>query len=110
MKGRVALYFPYVCALLVMATLVWRNWDTSFVVHKDPICHMDVGEDLVARFDGKSYFFCTEHCRELFKKKPSDYLVVASSASGTHTMLGLPNWLYYGSVGVILILSFGVFE
>lgn len=110
MKGRVALYFPYICALLVMATLVWRNWDTSFVVHKDPICHMDVGEDLVARFDGKSYFFCTEHCRELFQKKPSDYLVVASSASGSHTMLGLPNWLYYGSVGVILILSFGVFE
>ncbi|MBT5828991.1 MAG: YHS domain-containing protein, partial [Candidatus Latescibacteria bacterium] len=110
MKGRVALFFPYVCALLVIATLVWRNWDTSFVVHKDPVCHMEVGEDLVARFEGQSHFFCTEHCRELFRKNPGAYLVVASSASGTHTMLGLPNWLYYGSVGVILILSFGVFE
>ncbi|MFT5366463.1 MAG: polyferredoxin/YHS domain-containing protein [Candidatus Latescibacterota bacterium] len=110
MKGRVALFFPYVCALLVIATLVWRNWDTSFAVHKDPVCNMEVGENLVGYWQGKSHFFCTEHCRELFQKDPGTYLVLAGTTPGTHIMLGLPNWLYYGSVGLILVLSFGIFE
>jgi len=110
MKNRLAIFFPYVCAFLVLVTLVWRNWDTSFVVHQDPVCHMEVGEDLVGHWQGQSYFFCNEHCRTLFLKTPSTYLASHNSAANMHTMLGLPDWLYYGSVGLLLVISFGIFE
>ena len=110
MKNRLAFFLPYLCALLVLGTLVWANKNTSFVAHKDLVCNMDVGEDIALRFEGKTYFFCTEHCREQFLKTPETYLASASLAPDMHVMLGLPNWMYYGSVGLILVLSFGFFE
>jgi polyferredoxin/YHS domain-containing protein len=110
MSKRFALWLPYLCALLVVGTLVWTNWNTSFVAHKDPVCHMEVGENIAWRWDETTYFFCTEHCREQFQQSPDTYFTPAGLAPDMHTMLGLPNWLYYGSVGLILVLSFGFFE
>ena len=46
MKQRLALIFPYLCALIVVISLVWKNWDLPLAVHKDPVCHMEVGETI----------------------------------------------------------------
>ena len=42
---------------------------------KDPICGMTVDEAtaLRAERDGQTYYFCSEHCRDDFLKKPSRY-------------------------------------
>lgn len=43
---------------------------------KDLVCGMDVDKDkaLKADHDGKTYYFCSKHCEETFKKDPSKYL------------------------------------
>ena len=42
-------------------------------VTKDPICGMTVDEAtaLRAERDGKSYYFCSEHCRQKFLSTPA---------------------------------------
>jgi YHS domain-containing protein len=55
-----------------------------------------------ATWQNETYEFCSEPHREAFIKDPPGYFL--------HTMWGIPNWLYYSSIAVILILSFGVFE
>ncbi len=41
---------------------------------KDPVCGMTVNEKtaLHADRDGKTYYFCSEHCRITFLAGPSD--------------------------------------
>ena len=43
---------------------------------KDYVCGMDVNKDkaLKVEHDGKTYYFCSKHCEETFKKDPSKYL------------------------------------
>ncbi|MBM2833421.1 MAG: hypothetical protein HW406_582 [Candidatus Brocadiaceae bacterium] len=43
---------------------------------KDLVCGMDVIKDkaLKADHDGKTYYFCSKHCEETFKKDPSKYV------------------------------------
>ena len=43
---------------------------------KDYVCGMDVNKDkaLKVDHDGKTYYFCSKHCEETFKKDPSKYL------------------------------------
>jgi len=53
-------------------------------------------------WQGKTYHFCgTEH-RDKFAEDPAGYFI--------HTMWGIPNWLYGGSIALVLVLSFGLFE
>ncbi len=42
---------------------------------KDPICKMGVNESSRFRseYNGKTYFFCSEICKQNFDKKPEDY-------------------------------------
>ena len=42
----------------------------------DPVCKMQVTSDPSAPhaiFNGKTYFFCSEHCKEQFLKRPAEY-------------------------------------
>lgn len=42
----------------------------------DPVCKMQVTSDPSAphaNFNGKTYFFCSEHCKEQFLKSPANY-------------------------------------
>lgn len=41
----------------------------------DPICHMKTAEFLkdTVIYKGKSYGFCSDHCKKEFKKNPSKY-------------------------------------
>jgi len=43
---------------------------------KDPVCGMDVEEKTRYQytFKGKTYYFCSQHCQELFKKDPETIL------------------------------------
>ncbi len=52
MKARLNLIFPYLCALLVVGLLAWRNGGFSispahalpdFSAYVDPVCRMEVG-------------------------------------------------------------------
>jgi len=39
----------------------------------DPVCGMKVDKKIETEYNGKSYYFCCEHCREEFLKNPVKY-------------------------------------
>ena len=44
---------------------------------KDPVCKMNVEESkaaATAKYEGKTYYFCSESCKERFVGKPTDYV------------------------------------
>ena len=44
----------------------------------DPVCGMDVtsgANEISATFEGKTYYFCADGCRQRFNKEPCKYLV-----------------------------------
>lgn len=44
---------------------------------KDPVCNMTVDENKAAAtsvYKGKTYYFCTQACKEKFEKQPEKYL------------------------------------
>src|SRR4030067_3583833 len=45
---------------------------------KDPICGMTVKEETGLKFDyqGQTYYFCSEFCKNLFEKDPERYVVL----------------------------------
>ncbi len=57
---------------------------------------------LPATYLDKTYYLCSEEHRQTFKDDPAAYFM--------HHMWGIPDWLYYVSIGVVLLLSFLVFE
>ena len=48
----------------------------SAPVHIDPICGMTVAEDSPRRFafEGKTYYFCSDHCLRKFSAEPAKYV------------------------------------
>jgi len=45
---------------------------------KDPVCGMEVSDIKKAsseEYNGKVYYFCSEHCKKTFKKDPAPYVV-----------------------------------
>jgi len=43
--------------------------------HTDPVCGMEASSDLFkADCQGKSYYFCSDYCRQQFEKNPEDYI------------------------------------
>jgi len=43
---------------------------------KDPVCGMNVDEKTAAGtavYKGKSYYFCSSHCKARFEKEPEKY-------------------------------------
>lgn len=45
--------------------------------HVDPVCKMEVTEENAAcsyEFNGKTYYFCNEACRDEFKVDPARFL------------------------------------
>lgn len=64
--------------------------------------HADVDQGVSTNWQDKTYHFCTVEHRTAFQSDPAGFFL--------HTMWGIPNWLYYGSIGFVLVLSFGLFE
>lgn len=43
----------------------------------DPVCGMEIDEKSAAaklEYQGKTYYFCSSHCRDMFKKDPGKYV------------------------------------
>jgi len=55
-----------------------------------------------ARWEGKTYFLCTAQHQAEFQSDPAGFFL--------HTMWGIPAWLYYSSIAIILFVSFVAFE
>lgn len=44
--------------------------------YNDPVCDMDATSDLFkVDYQDKSYYFCSDHCREQFEKEPESYVI-----------------------------------
>jgi YHS domain-containing protein len=44
---------------------------------KDPVCGMDVNPEKAAAtydYNGKTYYFCSDHCKHNFAENPEEYL------------------------------------
>ncbi len=63
---------------------------------------LDQTEVKTATYFGKTYRLCGEEHRQQFKADPAAFFM--------HTMWGIPSWMYYVSIGCVLVVSFGTFE
>ena len=63
------------------ATLKEKIMNESKSVTKDPICGMTVDEAtaLHADRDGKTFYFCSDHCRQKFLSAPAGAKAVEKS-------------------------------
>ncbi len=42
----------------------------------DPVCGMEASSDLLkVDYQGKSYFFCSDYCKQQFEKDPKTYIL-----------------------------------
>lgn len=42
---------------------------------RDPVCGMQIkGDAITAEYQGKNYYFCSEHCREQFIAMPNNFV------------------------------------
>ncbi len=39
----------------------------------DPVCGMKGKKEIEGEYNGKKYYFCSDHCREEFEKDPVKY-------------------------------------
>ncbi len=54
---------------------------------KDPVCGMNVDEKtatLKSEYKGKTYYFCSQTCKETFDKNPAKYVKKQSGHEGCH--------------------------
>ena len=50
----------------------------------DPVCGMSIDEDsaeATSTYQGKTYYFCSEDCKEIFDKEPETYVNQAETTS-----------------------------
>jgi YHS domain-containing protein len=78
--------FLNVIGVAVFATLFWLTLRRGAT---DPVCEMSVDKSKAHthEFNGKRYYFCSEHCLHAFTAEPGRY---ASGASGPAEAHGLP--------------------
>lgn len=52
-----------------------ENNSNKPVLGKDLVCDMEVTDSTYTTvYEGKTYYFCAEHCKEEFLKEPQKYL------------------------------------
>jgi len=75
-----------------------------FAAARCMVCDNRVDDDhgFPATYLGKTHQLCSASHRKQFKADPASFFM--------HTMWGIPVWLYYGSIALVLLVSFGVFE
>jgi Cu+-exporting ATPase len=52
---------------------------------KDPVCGMDIERDDAAAqsdFQGKTYYFCSNDCKQKFDKNPQTYVTSPQKGAG----------------------------
>ncbi|NOX58332.1 MAG: YHS domain-containing protein [Planctomycetes bacterium] len=76
----------------------------TFLSETCMVCNeaIDEASAYPATYLGKTYRLCSVAHRAEFKFDPA--------ACFMHSMWGIPTWLYYASIALVLIVSFGVFD
>ena len=74
-----------------------------FLLERCLVCETPLlgDEGFPATYLGTTYQLCSSEHHTEFKRDPAGFFM--------HTMWGIPSWLYYGSIAVVLVVSFGVF-
>ena len=60
--------------------------------HIDPVCGMTVAENTATgsfAYGGNKYFFCSNHCLQLFKANPAAYVATSAATAGRHPLPAL---------------------
>jgi YHS domain-containing protein len=55
---------------------------------KDPVCGMDIEQDEAAGqsdFQGKTFYFCSNECKEKFDRSPQIYAKSAQKGAGARS-------------------------
>jgi len=76
----------------------------QFLASKCVVCGVPLGDvtPFKATYLGKTYLLCSESHRQTFKADPAAFFM--------HSMWGVPTWMYYASIGAVLLISFGLFD
>ncbi len=82
----------------------------SFLSEVCPVCDVDDGKRTQVSADTEWAFtwedqtcrFCSKAHRDTFAADPGGYFL--------HRMWGIPNWLYYLSIALVMLVSFGLLE
>ncbi|GJM26630.1 MAG: hypothetical protein DHS20C16_30450 [Phycisphaerae bacterium] len=77
---------------------------SGFLTEKCMVCAQQIDSQAAfpATYLGKTYRLCSADHRAEFKADPAAFFM--------HSMWGIPTWLYYASIALVLIVSFGVFD
>jgi len=75
-----------------------------YLAEKCLVCADPLGDraGFSATYLEKTYRLCSEEHRSEFKRDPAAFFM--------HTMWGIPPWLYYASIALVMVLSFGLFD
>ncbi len=75
-----------------------------YLTEKCIVCSVPLNDrtGFPATYLDRTYRLCSEEHRAEFKLDPAAYFM--------HTMWGIPSWLYYASIALVMVLSFGVFD
>ena len=95
------------------STYHFCTWRCKTLFAHDPNEHLGIrcmvcnepltlGKALTAVYLERYHYLCSEDHRIEFKSDPAAYFM--------HRMWGIPDWLYYLSIGLMLVLSFGLVE
>lgn len=95
------------------STYHFCTWRCKTLFAHDPNEHLGIhcmvcnralnqGQAVTAVYLERYYYLCSEAHRAEFKSDPAGYFM--------HRMWGIPDWLYYLSIGLMLAVSFGIFE
>lgn len=73
-------------SLLGIATFAALFWLTAQRGATDPVCGMSVDRDkaLTMELDGKTFYFCSNHCRHALAADPRKYLRTPAPANHAH--------------------------
>ena len=76
----------------------------QFLTARCLVCNDALGDErwYPATYLDKTYHLCSEAHRTEFKLDPASFFL--------HVMWGIPSWLYYLSIAIVLVVSFGVFD
>lgn len=47
--------------------------DSSLMWKNDPVCNMSTAGEIAFDWKGRTYFFCSDHCKRKFEKEPEIY-------------------------------------
>lgn len=81
-------FMMVIIALMAMG-LIWMAMAEP-ETRVDPVCQMTVAENqtITAEYNGQNYYFCSEHCKQLFVANPAQYMVSRTPAAVSESSRG----------------------